>query len=299
MKLVPAVEIPDDQLLDAVNSSFERAPKSLEWFRWKHREGPWGPSTGVAAVDAGGAVVGVRLFLPWLVRSPDGNEMRIERAMDGAVVPSARRQGLFSRLVEEHLGASGEDQRTVSVVYSTSVPASRDAYIKLGWYVFEEPHYLSPVRPSVMRIRRHKDSDVPNHAPMLSKQGWQTCWDPDSLRWRIDPRSAHDYQIYSTESSDGTSVAIMRKATMKGVPVAVVVHQSGSGGSGAQLAHAAAVRMGCLAVLSTEPDRRPRWAGRVVGGSTVSVWANTPELLQEVGVGSAWCLSFADIEGVM
>lgn len=102
---------------------------NADFFRWKHRENPFGPSPIWVATDAD-RIVGVRALMRWrLVRGDDVLEM--VRAVDTATLPSHQGRGIFSRLTQvavDELTAEG-----VAAVFNTPNDKSRPGYLKLGW----------------------------------------------------------------------------------------------------------------------------------------------------------------------
>lgn len=105
------------------------APRSVDFWRWKHRAGPFGPSPGLVAV-AGGEVVALRLFSRWRLRDR-GSERAAVRAVDTATHPDWRRRGLFRRLTAElveQVAAEG-----AALVFNTPNRASFRGYRRLGW----------------------------------------------------------------------------------------------------------------------------------------------------------------------
>ena len=100
------------------------------FFAWKHDENPFGPSPGWVA-ESGGDLVGVRMFLRWRFRDPDGEPLHAVRAVDTATHPNEQGAGVFTRLT---LGAL-PDLRDLGVdfVFNTPNDKSRPGYLKMGW----------------------------------------------------------------------------------------------------------------------------------------------------------------------
>lgn len=100
-----------------------------EFFAWKHRDSPFGPSPIWVAEDAG-QVIGVRAMMSWeLVRGTE--RLQMARAVDTATLPSHQGRGIFSRLTRtavDELTSSG-----VAAVFNTPNDKSRPGYMKLGW----------------------------------------------------------------------------------------------------------------------------------------------------------------------
>jgi len=104
-------------------------PRTVDFWRWKHLESPFGPSPGLVA-EHGGDLVGVRLFLRWRFRA-GGREVTAVRAVDTATHPAWRGRGIFRRLTEDLVAqVAGEG---AAFVYNTPNRASRRGYLKMGW----------------------------------------------------------------------------------------------------------------------------------------------------------------------
>lgn len=294
---VPLGVVEPAAVLAAMNEAFGRN-RDLDWYRWKHLEGPWGPSRGWVALDAG-EVVGTRLFVPWRLRSPAG-EHACSRAMDGAVVPRARRRGIFSSLVRletEVLAARPEWH----CVYSTSVPSSREAYRALGWTI------LPRVRASYLFVGpRRSDRGLVLDAglddvvlPRSTVHGLSTAWTASALRWRTDPRGGHAYQVALLEHGPDQAGLCFRTTRVRGVRLLVPLLSWGSQRARDRLLRQAAGAEHCAVVL--EVDRRSALAPLRAGGSTVSVWTTDGQGGPDASPTEArsWSWSGADLEGVL
>lgn len=101
------------------------------FFAWKHDENPFGSSPTWVAEDGAGQVVGLRAFLRWRYRRPDGSTFDAVRAVDTATHPEWQGRGIFTRLT---LGAV-DDLRAngVDCVFNTPNDKSRPGYLKMGW----------------------------------------------------------------------------------------------------------------------------------------------------------------------
>lgn len=101
------------------------------FYQWKHDENPFGRSPTWVAEDDSAGLVGLRTFLPWRFRRPDGTTISAVRAVDTATHPDWQGQGIFSRLT---MGAL-EDLRIddVDCVFNTPNDKSRPGYLKMGW----------------------------------------------------------------------------------------------------------------------------------------------------------------------
>ena len=67
------------------------------FFQWKHDENPFGSSPAWVAEDDSGSLVGLRTFLRWRFRRPDGTTFNAVRAVDTATHPDWQGKGIFRR----------------------------------------------------------------------------------------------------------------------------------------------------------------------------------------------------------
>jgi hypothetical protein len=211
----PSVEVREagDPDTDAI---LALAGRSLGWagderdrafFRWKHRENPFGPSPSwVAVLD--GEVVGFRTFLRWELAPPGGTSVRMVRAVDTATDPANQGRGIFRTLTlgaVDALTAAGVD-----AVFNTPNAQSRPGYLKMGWSQLGRPTLgviaRSPV--PVLRAARSREGaekwprplevGVPaaealadpalpallRSLPPPPERRWATPLTPEHLRWR-------------------------------------------------------------------------------------------------------------------
>lgn len=270
-RIVPAHEVQRDAILELMNEAFERQ-LSLDWYRWKHEEGPWGSSRGWVAVRDK-TVLGVRLFTPWRMTGL-GAWFEVVRAFDGAVSTEARRQGVFSSLVRvemDRLAARGQPQ----LILSTSVPASRAAYSRLGWWGFEVPHLAAPVQ----LVRNIGVSAGPA----------RTDWSPAAWRWRLDPRSGHDYKRDGGRNDDAPALVYRVERRRRGA-ILVIIHCAPAPDAASRI-RSAAKQERCRWVMGAGLGP---WRARDVGRSLVTGW-NTGEAVEP----DRLHLELADLEGVL
>lgn len=117
------------------------------FYRWKHLENPFGPSSGWVAMD-GDRLVGLRLFMRWEFRN-GSDVMPAVRAVDTATHPDYRGRGIFRRLT---LQAVEELEREgVGFVFNTPNEQSRPGYLKMGWRIVGRlPAMVRPRSPAVL-----------------------------------------------------------------------------------------------------------------------------------------------------
>lgn len=301
--VVPVSDVPPAQLVAALSESFGVA-RGEEWFAWKHLEGPWGPSRGWAALDDAG-VVGVRLFLPWRVRQ-GGRPLEVARAVDGAVLPRARRRGVFSRLVRAETDrlAAGSDW---TLLYSTSVPASREAYRRLGWNVLPAQHMV--YGPAVTLGRPvaidQDESCLAGAAPAAAPSRLATAWDERSLRWRLDPRSGHAYVVAAPRNATAPTAVVGRVLEGRRLRALSFVHGWGPAADQRRSLSALARRLRCPVVAA--PRGAAVWSpfpvrGLNRPGASVSIWhtgSGTGAPVAAADPERSWGFTSADLEGVL
>lgn len=101
------------------------------FFAWKHDDNAFGASPSWVAADADGRIVGLRVFLRWRFRTPEGMTFSAVRAVDTATHPDWQGRGIFTRLT---LGAIPDLRADgVDVVFNTPNDKSRPGYLKMGW----------------------------------------------------------------------------------------------------------------------------------------------------------------------
>lgn len=101
------------------------------FFAWKHDENPFGTSPAWVAVAEDGALVGLRVFLRWRFRTPQGGSLSAVRAVDTATHPDWQGKGIFTKLTLGALPDLGDDG--VDLVFNTPNDKSRPGYLKMGW----------------------------------------------------------------------------------------------------------------------------------------------------------------------
>lgn len=101
------------------------------FFAWKHDDNAFGPSPSWVAETPDGQLAGLRVFLRWRFRRPDGTTFDAVRAVDTATHPDWQGKGIFTRLTTgalPDLEAAG-----VANVFNTPNDKSRPGYLKMGW----------------------------------------------------------------------------------------------------------------------------------------------------------------------
>ena len=112
---------------------------TMDLFRWKHLENPFGRSYGLLALDDD-RVVGLRMFMFWeFFNAVDGSTLRAIRPVDTVVDRDYRGQGLFKRLTLKGLE---ECKEKYDFVFNTPNENSLPGYLKMGWQKTEQVSYI-------------------------------------------------------------------------------------------------------------------------------------------------------------
>lgn len=119
-------------IVDLCRSSLGWKPDdpNERFFAWKHDQNPFGASPSWVA-EANGRLLGVRIFLRWRFRNPDGSVLRAVRAVDTATHPDAQGRGIFTKLTLGALPDLRDDG--VDFIFNTPNDKSRPGYLKMGW----------------------------------------------------------------------------------------------------------------------------------------------------------------------
>ncbi|MEN2283860.1 GNAT family N-acetyltransferase [Algoriphagus sp. SE2] len=104
-------------------------PKSIDLWKWKHLNNPFGPSPILIAVEKT-RIIGVRVFLRWefLV---NGNVVKACRAVDTAIDPAYQGKGIFSKLTLSLIDKIKKEG--IDFIYNSPNNDSMPGYVKMGW----------------------------------------------------------------------------------------------------------------------------------------------------------------------
>lgn len=204
-RLIPTIRRARPEDLESVIALAGRAlgwdstKPNVELFRWKHLENPFGESPiWLAEID--GVLAGIRVFLRWRFRRPDGSMARAVRAVDTATHPDFQGKGIFSALT---LGALDDlrDEGT-DFVFNTPNDKSRPGYLKMGWAeVGRIPVHVRLSSPAAaMRMARARvpaekwsaPSSAGDAAPVVLEQA------ADAVEHLLQSRSAEGYRTDRT-----------------------------------------------------------------------------------------------------
>ena len=239
-----------------------------DWFNWKHRDNPFGPSPGFLA-ELDGRIVAARFFLRWRFRN--GTKMvETVRPVDTVVHPSARRRGVFTKLTMYGLqqiyeGGDGP-------VFNTPNAKSLPGYLKMGWKVYDHPlPYCYRLRPPLVGsgTGMYTGTDLPSHLPTVQYgPSLTTERTEEFINWRY--ADARYRFAYPTETS--SALLVYRQLHIRNLKVLSVVDYVGPVEQQQELVFGAAAREGCYLVHSLAGS--PAWpvgarGVRLVRGSSI------------------------------
>lgn len=291
----PATKSDTTAVLAALSDGYGR-PFTADWFEWKHRSNPWGASRCWVADDDGG-LLGVVFGMPWHL-TDDGAPLTGWRLVDGATTVRAQRRGVFRAVVQAELVAAAADA-VPGLVIATATPEARDAHVKNGAAALAPiQSYYRPIRWASARV----------HTGTAVLDGWQppaggvtTAWSPESLRWRLDPRSAAHVTVSSLGNADEPHGVVHR--TVGGAARTLVVSATwGPDRLVRCLLRALAWQEKAVAVLAPAGPgaRRPKpRVGFARGASLLCVWDQRVGPANDVLVTTRWTLDGLDLEGVI
>jgi hypothetical protein len=278
--IVPLSDVAPNDVLHVINEAFGRE-ETLDWFRWKHLDGPWGPSIGTVAVDAQGPI-GVRLLLPWRFRR--GEEVfNAHRATEAATIPRAQGRGVFSALNRWMMESVETD-----LIFSTPNMNSRGGYAKLGWLRLAELAHRWELRLP----------PLPRRAPSPACARIGTDWTQEAVEWRFDARVRHEY---GQAGADGHRVVYRVLPFALGRAAAPLWASAGLGlDEQLSLAARSAQTLWTWRPVDSGGQRsRPR-PGVTRGASLLMGWAPEMSPLQPLlRAPDRWRWLGADIEGVL
>lgn len=223
-------------LTDTIDQRFDH-----DWFSWKHREGPWGPSPGWVAQDGSG-LLGVRLFLAWRLRER-GSTYTARRPCDTVTVPEARGRGVFRSLTEHAIASLDED---VDFLFNTPNTNSKPGYLKMGFAEWGEVRQ----RVSLVSPRREELTDDPD--PTREELGVRTDADRRFLNWRYHACHGQDYRLFGLAGEVANGL-VCRVRAWRGMRLMVVSELWGDARQKSHLVMGAAHEVGVRLAWFGEP----------------------------------------------
>lgn len=295
------------------------APRTAEFWSWKHLDNPFGESPCLLAVREG-RIGALRAFMRWEWRLGDERVSTV-RAVDTVTHPDFRRQGLFRRLTLQLVEEMR--QEGVAFVFNTPNQYSRPGYLKMGWEIAGRVPVLVRPRRLTGLLRYFGKSSAP--APDLSglprledvpdevlgevvhgpgaRERFRTARTRDFLIWRYQRIPGIRYHALWKRGS-APALVIFRGRVRRGMSEVTVTEVLGNAAEAAALLHrlthdVPADHLVASAPRSSRARRALLASGYLPAPRTGSVL--TVRLLQGVRapdprrIGS-WALSLGDIE---
>ena len=288
--------------LEVLSTSYSSDAFTDEWFSWKHRECPFGPSR-IYLAEERGSIVGLFCALPWRFAT---GERAVEsvRLVDGAVLPAARGRGVLGRLVVAEL-AEWDPSHRPGLVVATATPEAQRSHSRNGATTLEPIHAAYGLPRRFRREPLHHGVSVLDSYSQPTSPRISTAWTVEALRWRIDPRSGHQYRAASLADSSESNGMIYRAVRRRWGRVLIPLLSWGDTDVRGRLLGAVARTTQSSIVLApvdagaTTTEMRPL---RTRSGSVVCVWdrrRGSERSPEAVMTRSDWSLSMADLEGLI
>jgi GNAT superfamily N-acetyltransferase len=131
-----AIESDIEQIVDLnklvfTKQSFFSVEPSVEIFKWKHYENPFGKSIVLIAFDEQSRkVVGARVFWAWKLKCRN-ETIKAYQPCDTVVHPEFRNRGLFTKMTIEAIQIAQEND--ADLLFNFPNAQSLPGYLKLGW----------------------------------------------------------------------------------------------------------------------------------------------------------------------
>lgn len=194
-------------------------------YQWKYAT-PFGTAR-IATVRDAGRLVAANAMYP-LEAVHEGRRIRAWQSCDTATHPSARGQGHFMRCLHALSAELGLDEVFLGFPNANSTRG----FLKLGWTAHTElrtwVRAVGPIRlgrPPALTPLKRPDSHWERLHAALSASGPAMLSRPAAyLRWRYLEHPLADYELFTSGEDDAlTGLVVMRKVTLFGRPVALVM----------------------------------------------------------------------------
>jgi GNAT superfamily N-acetyltransferase len=185
--------------------------KSIEYWRWKHIENPFGQSP-VLLAEENGKLIGVRAMMQW--RWKEGSiSYKSLRAVDTATLPQYQGKGIFKKLTLQMV--ENAKKEGFDFIFNTPNKISIIGYLKMGWVelgripVLMRPVFSMKRFDALLFEEKHKTLLQLNlmNAPKIftTGKGMHTDVDPDWLSWRYQRCPVKKY-ICDQSNEDSNSL---------------------------------------------------------------------------------------------
>lgn len=206
------------QIVELIRSNLD--PEfTVEFFKWKHLQNPFGKSYGLVAWS-GDKIIGLRVFMFWEFIQPNRKVLRSIRPVDTVVDSNYRGRGLFKKLTLQGLeNCKGQ----YDFIFNTPNNNSLPGYLKMGW---EKSGSCSNFRIGVInpfQTQPHltdTDLDLSLNSVEHSKT-LETNKTTKYLKWRyVDPK----YKMFTFDQG----VVVFSLTKIKGIKAFIIYELLGN-----------------------------------------------------------------------
>lgn len=219
----PALADALELITSSLGDGSERAPRTLEFLKWKHQDNPFGESYRLGVRDQGGTLAGVRFFHRWSLTS-DSQVLSAVRAVDTSTHPEHQRKGIFTHLTRA--GLADVQRQGVDLVFNTPNKNSLPGYLKMGWeHVGCIPVWI---RPLVGVGRRAKFPDFSQLDQAFSAEAVESLLEASEqrdklqvvknleyLRWRYAGHPSLQYFFSAIKSKQSLEALVIWSVTQR------------------------------------------------------------------------------------
>jgi predicted acetyltransferase len=182
-------------------------PKSETFWRWKHKENPFGESP-VLIAEENKELIGVRAFMLWQWKHNE-KLLKASRAVDTATHPDHQGKGIFKKLTLQLIEECKQQQ--VDFIFNTPNKKSMPGYLKMGWVKAGRLpiriRFITPIEKLFFKKKFVQDITWEDFEELYqeSRQTVYSITTPRSinyLKWRYQHVPVANYQILKGEEDE-------------------------------------------------------------------------------------------------
>ncbi len=188
---------------------------TLDFFKWKHIENPFGKSYGLLALD-GEKIIGLRMFMFWEFNTQKA-KIKAIRPVDTVTDENYRGKGIFKKLTLDGLQNILNEYE---IIFNTPNKNSLPGYLKMGWRKMEnlDCFRVGLINPfakstsfssiSIDQLNFKEENSISNSSTSLSNK---------FLKWRyVNP--VYQVAYFSLEGS----YVIYKKSIINRIPSLII-----------------------------------------------------------------------------
>ncbi len=236
-----------DQIIKLIQANLDPY-YSLDHFKWKHLENPFGRSLGFITLDEE-KIVALRMFMFWEFSNTSQNVIiKALRPVDAVIDKAYRGRGLFKKLTLKGLK---EWENEYDFVFNTPNENSLPGNLKMGW---ERIMTTGQVKIGVVNLFSEKldfeDKKISSleFRPATNNLRFQTHRHLSFFRWRYSEPS---YKLASFLTRERNFI-IYKKKKIKGIPTLILYEILGDSEQFSKMVNSLARTLNCLFVYFLE-----------------------------------------------